>query len=83
MKEIKTIAIKIEVDDIELQKTKDEIDVLNIKLDEAIAKLKEIMRLEGIVHKPDRRRRLSWDAAFSDNSDAIENFGQNYETDYR
>ena len=59
MKELKTIAIKFEVDDIELQRTRDELEVINVQLDNAIAKLKEAIALKQRVCEPDRMRRMS------------------------
>ena len=81
MKELKTIAIKFEVDDIELQRTKDELEVINVQLDNAIAKLKEAIALKQRL-EPDHMKRMSGDfrVSFSDNSEA---FGQNHLKDYR
>ncbi len=81
MKELETIAIKLEVDDVELQQTRDTLEVINVQLDNAIAKLKEAIALRQRL-EPDRMRRMSGDfrISFSDNSEA---FGQNHLKDYR
>lgn len=81
MKELETIAIKLEVDDVELQQTRDTLEVINVQLDNAIAKLKEAIALKQRL-EPDSMRRMSGDfrISFSDNSEA---FGQNHLKDYR
>lgn len=75
MKDLTTYAIKIEVDDVELQQTRDTLEVINVQLDNAIAKLKEAIALKQRL-EPDHMKRMSGDfrVSFSDNYDAFEKY---------